>query len=186
MSVRDKINRFKMSETANKNFQLSPLSSRRPRKTPIPSNPVTMQTMTRSSNSVLPAKTIESKVEIMEDTSLSDKEVLSSVDQLSVKGLAHRFSTTLVSSSQPDCLAPTTTFNGNKDFQQTGVDTKKLLQPIVRKKESSPPSMPPKFEPKKVKGRVTNAMFLPFHENGTSMTLKERIEKLQSQSQPKL
>jgi len=77
-----------------------------------------MQTMTRSSNSVLPAKTIESKVEIMEDTSLSDKEVLSSVDQLSVKGLAHRFSTTLVSSSQPDCLAPTTTFNGNKDFQQ--------------------------------------------------------------------
>jgi len=38
--------------------------------------------------------------------------------------------------------------------------------------------MPPKFEPKKVKGRVTNAMFLPFHENGVRTYRSDRNLRL--------
>lgn len=191
MSVRDKINRFKMNETADNNFQQSLLSSRRPRKTPIPTNPVTAKTITPSSNIVVSAKAFEPEETETEQNDkkvpLSDREVLSSPGQISVKGLAHRFSFSLKSSSHPDCLSQIRTLSGNKDFQQKAeVDTKKLLRPIARNKDGSPPSVPPKLDPKKIKGRVTNAMLLPCHENVKAMTLKERIEKLQSQSQPKL
>lgn len=169
---------------------------RRPRKTPIPANPAATKTMTQSSNDVLSAKTIESKkVENNErDKKVhpSDKEIISSPDQISVKGLAHRFSTSLKSSSQPDCLSQTRPFSGNKDFQQVifstsyhlsfnqkaEVNMKTLLQPIPSNEESSQPFVPPKLEPKKIKGRVTNAMLLPCHENGVRTYRSDRNLRL--------
>ena len=152
--------------------------------------------MTQSSNHVLSAKTTESKnVEINERDKKdhpSDKEIISSPEQISVKGLAHRFSTSLKSSSQPDGLSQTRTFNGNKNFQQVifstshylsfiqkaDVDMKTLLQPIPRNEESSQPFVPPKLEPKKIKGRVTNAMLLPCHENGVRTYRSDRNLRL--------
>ena len=115
MSVKDRVNRMNLNETAKRESQLSPLSSRhvinlsalqrignknliifrrhfQPRKTPIPPKPVISSPKRTTSPVVNPTTYVAVSNQVQNTSQRLDKEENSSSGKVSVQGLAKRFS----------------------------------------------------------------------------------------------